>query len=288
MSTEDEGASGNTRRPSSSATSTDNGVDKVEAAKRSLWNTAYDSFFRWAAAADNPLGGGGDDRRFYRTEQRMLQQHIEPIYWGAFAGLFLFATLRVSGSNWFARIRHRMQQTGNNTTTTKGKLPVDPKSSSSSPQTTTTWKSHLDKETERHASYAKDLIQLPGDAVLSLLCGMSATLWLSRPTQLCKDIVTAPLLPGKSLVYEHVCPDMVATFQRVVVVDDDDDDDDNNNTLLLANDSTLQHFGALVYNCRQRSRYLEQQQQQRKSGSTVEQQLPGVVPYPGLEGKRIP
>lgn len=242
----------------------------LDTAKQKLWNTAVDC--AWTLLDKAPLSWNSSDARFYRTEQRLLRQHVmDPFFGGLGVGMFLFATLRITGSAWFARF---VQQSSWRSSVASTMPRREAANGGRRPE----WKSHLEKETEKHEAYAKEAFKLPSDAFVSVLCGVSSMLWLSRPNDLCKDVVEAPLLPGKSVVYEFVCPAMETTFEQEVTA----------SSLMqdyppAKEDATLKMFGMLLYNCRQRSKYLEALDESKEQAGRPT----GVVPYPGLEGKRV-
>jgi hypothetical protein len=51
----------------------------------------------------------------------------------------------------------------------------------------------------------ENLLSLPVDIALSLLIGISTTIYLTRPQVLLQDISTSPLLSGKSVLSEELC-----------------------------------------------------------------------------------
>ena len=119
------------------------------------------------------------------------------------------------------------------TSTTTPATTTTPTTLSSSSSSSTTWKSFLEQKSDQamdHALLGPDTTISPivTDALLSILLGLScSTLWFQflNPNNssstggdddpLFKSLSQAPLLPGKSLVYEHLCPSIAQTLEQV-------------------------------------------------------------------------
>jgi hypothetical protein len=235
-------------------------VDKEENAetRNAFWKVTWTSFQRLMGAAPAAWKGPKSDARHYRAEKDMINKHIEPVYWGMFVGVFLFATFRVSGSKWYARIRD----------SSAGKRqPPPPPTSQQHRQT------YLEKEAESKSEWINESIQLPVDIFISFLCAGSSIVWLSQPKELRKDFAEAPLQPGRSLIHKYMCPDLVRAYNNQALA----------NPHVFQNqqdDETLTTFETFVKNCRTRSEF----ERQRESAGDKK---PDVVPYPGLKGKYL-
>jgi hypothetical protein len=227
-----------------------------------FWKVTWKSFQSLMDAAPAAWKGPKSDARHYRAEKDMINKHIEPVYWGMFVGVFLFATFRVSGSKWYARIR--------DSPVGKRQPPTPPTSQQQQQQ----WKTHLEKETESKSEWINESIQLPIDLFISFLCAGSSIVWLSQPKQLRKDFAEAPLQPGRSLIHKYMCPDLVRAYNNQALA----------NPHVFQNqqqdDETLATFETFVNNCRIRSEF----QRQRESAGDKK---PDVVPYPGLKGQSL-
>jgi hypothetical protein len=226
-----------------------------------FWKVTWKSFQRLMEEAPAAWKGPKSDLRHYRAEKEMINKHIEPVYWGMFVGVFLFATFRVSGSKWFARIRD----------SPVGKRQQPPPAASQQQQPK--WNSYLEKETEGKREWINESIQLPVDILISFLCAGSSIIWLSQPKQLRKDFAEAPLQPGRSLIHKYMCPDLVHAYNSQGIA----------SPHVFRNqqdDETLATFETFVKNCRTRSEF----ERQRESAGDKK---PDVVPYPGLKGKSL-
>jgi len=122
----------------------------------------------------------------------------------------------------------------------------------------------LDQKAEKKTELVNEAVRLPTDIIVSLLCGASSVAWLSNSTQLKKDFAEAPLVSGKSVIYECICSEMEDALDPAVHPGDDD--------MLL----TFQMFAR---NCRTRSEYIRAKERDGVA-------RPDVVPYPGLDGER--
>jgi hypothetical protein len=229
-----------------------------------FWKVTWKSFQSLMDAAPAAWKGPSSDSRHYRAEKDMINKHIEPVYWGMFVGVFLFATFRVSGSKWYARIRDAPV----------GKRQPPPPHASQQQQQQQHFKTYLEKETENKSEWINESIQLPIDIFISFLCAGSSIVWLSQPKQLRKDFAEAPLQPGRSLIHKHMCPDLVRAFNNQALA----------NPHVFQNqqqdDETLATFETFVKNCRIRSEF----ERQRESAGDKK---PDIVPYPGLKGKSL-
>eukprot|EP00573_Skeletonema_grethae_P000477 CAMPEP_0201687682 /NCGR_PEP_ID=MMETSP0578-20130828/1633_1 /ASSEMBLY_ACC=CAM_ASM_000663 /TAXON_ID=267565 /ORGANISM="Skeletonema grethea, Strain CCMP 1804" /LENGTH=435 /DNA_ID=CAMNT_0048171853 /DNA_START=108 /DNA_END=1415 /DNA_ORIENTATION=- len=60
-----------------------------------------------------------------------------------------------------------------------------------------------------------NLSTLPVDLAISLLVGISTSIFLTRPEDLLEDAAKAPLLPGKSVLREELCPSFTREMERI-------------------------------------------------------------------------
>lgn len=225
-------------------------------AREAFWTAAQVGFFRVLDQA--PQVWKGREARFYRAEKKIIMDHMDPFYWGFFVTGFLFVTFRVSGSKAYLRFRDKyIFRT----------TPLHMETAAPQQQQ---WTSHLERETKKKESLMKEAVSLPVDLFLSVLCGASSILWLSRPKQVHKDFSAAPLLPGRSLIHQNMCPDLVEAYEKKV--------DASAFQNPLNEDDVLRTFQTFVTNCKIRSKVISTR---RQSG----EDRPGVIPYPGIKGK---
>ena len=236
-----------------------------------FWNAAQDGV--WKLIEQAPSVWSGPEKRFYRSETKMISKHAEPIYWGAVASLALFVTFRFSGSRFYTRFRESFVKKSSSPPTSN--LPSNSSTGSTHAQTKKPeqWKSYLDQQAEKNSVAQKDLFELPADILISITCGCSVILLLSQPKQMKNDFIEAPLSHGKSVVTDIFCPSMTSAYQKGV-------DPRILTKENLESDDTINMFLSFVKNCRTRSDFIAYQKQ---LGSV---KRPEVIPYPGLDGVR--
>lgn len=214
-----------------------------------------------------PWAWRGPEQSRYRVEREKILTHLRPIGMGFFVTAFCFVTFRVSGSKWWVQIRDtylRMfsVEGAAATTTTMGG-----RSSTSGLATNRPPAGYMTRQAQTKQDQVRELMQLPLDLTLSVMLGSSAFLLLFDSDQLQDDLVQMPLLPGKSLVHECVCTDVVRAVQQA----------HQQGLLDSADEETKQFFVYFVENCDKRSRFFERQ---RELGHSSD-----LVPYPGLVGR---
>jgi hypothetical protein len=222
------------------------------AARSSFWTAAKTGFSKLLEEA--PTAWDSPDERFYRQEKQIIMEVADPIYTGLLVTGFLFVTFRVSGSTWY-RTKFLKEATAQVSSEPAGQVV---------PQ----WKNYLQREAEatKEKVGSEFFRNMPVDILLSLMCGVSATVWLFDPKKLHLNLARAPLLPGRSVVYTTVCPEMIAAHSVIdprVFVD-------------YSEDTTLRTFQSVVRNCQARSDFIAKQ-----LASNVE--TPDVIPFPGLK-----
>lgn len=244
-------------------------TDESEDEHRQFWTALKNGVFR--LLDDAPREWNGPDQRFYRAEKELMAENASPFLNGLAATAFLFMTFRVSGSQWWIRTAQRAsRQQQQQPTTSHATAP--PSTTAPSTHSTPQFTSYLEQQAQQRNQLISDALRLPTDLLVSLLCGCSATAILLDSQKLENDLATAPLLPGKSLVHKHICPE----FTRHLTSSSNSTATapSNTNTTKL---STLETF---VRNCQVRSQFLASRQQ-------TSVRHPDVVPYPGLQGIRL-
>lgn len=203
----------------------------------------------------------GPEQRFYRAEKELIVEHTSPFYWGAVVSGVLFLTFRVSGSRRFIQFRETYFRRG----LTPHKEPAKVKSE----EVHRRWQSYLDRQTEEKEEIIRSSLSLPTDIIVSMMCGCSSAAILFDTAKFQKDLVRAPLLPGKSLVHAYMCHDIVQAYTDCEHIDSDVFSD--------AKEPLLRTFQAFAMNCTTRSAFIERR---RAFGDD----RPDVIPYPGLLG----
>jgi hypothetical protein len=233
-------------------------------AQKIFRKAAFQGFYQILTQA--PGVWKGPEARFYRVEKQRMMEHVEPFYWGPIVTAFLLATFRVSGSRSFLRFKDRYLFGLGNNNTSKSRIQQheEPNYHRSRRQT-----SRMEKEAEKQQPVdvvKEQPVTWPTDLAVSIVCGVSSILWLSKPTKLQQDFVTAPLLPGKSLIHQHVCPEMVAALEKT-------------NTVFQSMRKKEDPFATFVKNCQARSNVIDMRRRR-----LAESENPDVIPYPGIKG----
>jgi hypothetical protein len=247
---------------------------------KEIRNAARDSFLAAAKRGflhlieEAPSIWRGPEARYYRRERETMTEYFMPLKWGCCVGVFLFFTFRVSGSKWYAQFYQK--HFAGTASKIMGREASTEKSTSTS---TNQWKSYLDKEGEKKKAALNDAMKMGIDIIVSLLGALSSTLLLATTNRgIQKDFVEAPLVSGKSLVYQFMCPE----FQEALKHVDPRALEDRNNVDDSVQDDPdiLVTFHSFVRNCKIRDDFIQSRREQGVK-------LHDVVPYPGLNGERI-
>jgi hypothetical protein len=235
------------------------GEDARAHAKNSFWRAGASGLAK--LIDDAPSTWKGPEQRFYRAEKELIVEHASPFYWGAVVSGVLFLTFRVSGSRRFIQFREAYFRKG----PTAHKEPANVKAE----EVQRRWQSYLDKQTEEKEAVIRSSLSLPTDIIVSIMCGCSSAAILFDTAKFQKDLVRAPLLPGKSLVHTHICHYAVKAYADCEQLD--------SNVFSEVKDPLLRTFQAFAMNCTTRSDIIERR---RAFGDD----RPDVIPYPGLLG----
>jgi hypothetical protein len=201
---------------------------------------------------------------------------MQPLQYGLMVTGILFATFRISGSKRFLLFRDKY---------ILGKSVEAMKLKDQKQQ----WKSYLETQEEKKKRLVEEMLRFPSDILLSVLCGCSTVFLPKDDSKIYNGLASSPLLPGKSLIYEQVCPDVVQAFnekldQRVFQLPKNERKSESSRFSFLSailpredDDEVFNALVTLVHNCKVRSTFIEQQ---RQAGVM----RPDNVPYPGLTG----
>lgn len=228
--------------------------------KNKFWSTLLDGLSN--LASDTDRAWYGPCSKDYELEDAMIQKCGQPFLWGAGTTCLCFLAFRIAGNRQFQQLRSRIMGTSTS------RKPIAQAPDSNAKQ----WKSYSERVMEEKKEKYSDILALPTDMALSIMLGISIGAINTDPPLLKNTLETAPLLPGRSLIAEHLCPDMTNLFHHVDPAIWEKKDD---NVL-----DTLRTF---VDNCRKRE---EREQEIRQ-----EQDLPDgyavSIPHPGVLEKEI-
>lgn len=189
-----------------------NGVTNVMSDARNVWNSSR-----------------GTE---YASEKAVISRSYQPVIWGVYSACLCFITFRVSGSKNFQQFRQSLLS-GGRPPARKPEAPAQP----AQPQQ---WKSFSERQMDANRDLLDSATSLPTDLLLSCMLGISVTALTTRPAVLRHNIESSPLLPGKSLLSKHLCPDMSKLHDRV------------GSDLWKNEDETLRSLRTFVLNCRKR------------------------------------
>jgi len=311
------------RANSSGAAATDDSAKVLrERIHRVFWGTCRRGAVGIFRDVPNTWNGRTKEARFYRSERELFaERHLSPVYWGLGVAAVVFLTFRISGSRWYnASLGNSRSSTVPTAVDNRTRYAEIQKKGQRLLQNQ---QSHRFEESTIARGGEGSSSLLATDALIGVMCGCSAFLLLwgrDGPSKLRNDLVRAPLLPGKSLVYQRVCPDLLRTYRNEflnsgptpassakVLLDPIDllmtrgnqnnDPGADGKKQPTDDDAVIRTMDALLKNCRIRSRYVQQRQQQhsltrgagstsssRADAATVAPDTDVVVPYPGLKG----
>lgn len=181
----------------------------------------YSSTFSWLltdySSDANNTNSENQSKRInsedYAAERRLMKPHLTPMLWGSSCVFLSLFSMRVG--RWYqGRYVPRTLRSSNKTSHVSSQGPTnnnvkslqDIRHSKQHPPTYTTQnnsKSPFQKELQN--SLMSSLNTLPVDMALSMLFGISATIFLTRPHYLMKDLSDTPLLEGRSVLAEELC-----------------------------------------------------------------------------------
>lgn len=201
----------------------------------------------------------GSDSHSYRYERQQILRTFEPVYSGISIAAILFLGFRITGSMGLASGFLNSSRPGSGAVSTGAtrKLLAPPQTGY-----------YLERQTQQAKKSFSKVTQPLFDLMLSMMCGFSATLFLTNRSNLHRELAEIPLLPGKSLFYETVCPEVVKAYRELEASIHDS----------ISRDETIGVFHRMNSNCHLRAHYISAQ-------STEENQQPDLVPYPGLKPK---
>lgn len=269
----------------------------VSNVKRRLWEEALDGL-------GNVVGNlravwyTGDEAVFYKREEQRLNKYIPPFQYGLAAFAFVFVNFRVTGNpgfqKWRKRIWERTRPTPSSETKTMLKASQqrqrqEPKLHPSFHKPPPTM-GYLETKRKHDVEKALKSMKYLTDFLVSLSIGTSGALFLLEAKcgkDLRIDFEEAPLVAGKSLVADEMCPGMLELYRsdpRLRKVFEDNSSQEHRAWEASTFDPNLQTFSTFINNCKKRKDHesrlqMEQKQQQGnqvKSGAIV-------IPYTGVQ-----
>ena len=149
----------------------------------------------------------------YRAERDMMTPHFTPIVWGSSCMVITLVSLRLG--RWYqgryvnTAFNSSTSSRMNNYTTSKStnnnikhQNIQDVRQTNAFHNNTTSFDPRKEEATNKLFS---SLSTLPVDMALSMLTGISTTIFLTRPHYLMRDFAKSPLIEGKSVLAEESC-----------------------------------------------------------------------------------
>lgn len=246
-------------------------ITKESKAAKAFWEIFNDRFYK--LVSDLPAVWKGSED--YKHEQAIIKHVARPFFFGGFASIVIFANFRLMANKSFQnkmRFRHSPVPKKKE----KVDAPATQTKQSKRRQEQEEFKSSLSIEEESRKELIKKEIEtfsgLPLDFMLSTIVGLSITSFLftgrDNMDRNRNAFETIPLLPGKSLVAQYMCSDMINVHDRMPTTLWNEVD----------NDITLQSFRRFVRNCQIRNK--EEQRIREQLLLSVDEEV--LIPLPGI------
>ena len=215
----------------------------------------------------------GDEAVFYSREEERLRKYIPPFQYGLAATVFLFLNFRVTGNPGFQKLRQNVWQR------------VRPSSSSTTSPTTgipPPQQGYLETKRKTQVEEALKSMKFLTDFLISLSVGTSGTLFLleAKKEDMRIDYEDGPLIPGRSILADDMCPGMLKLYQtdpsiRQVL---EDNERKKEQRKWEQSDHNLVTFSTFIHNCTKREDYESKiRKEQGKSEND-----PISIPHTGL------
>jgi hypothetical protein len=168
--------------------------------KAKFWSLMQDGLSN--VMSDAQQAWNGPDGPDYAVEKMLLSKSYRPFMWGMATTCVCFVTFRVTGSAMFRNIRQKLAP----------RRPQKKVHVEAPPEPNKQWKSYSERMMEERTAALNDVASLPTDAILSIMLGISITGITLSPSERKQEFQIAPLLPGRSLVSQHLCTSMVQLY----------------------------------------------------------------------------
>lgn len=223
-----------------------------------------------------PVWLTGTNSKFVDESALLEDSLIDPLRRTASLTALVFVSLRFGGSRTFASMRafykgHVMEPLVEDVVETQA------------------WKDHMKAISEAPPRSFWQRYGI-GDAFLSIIIGSTGFFYSHDPIALNRAIGQAPLMPGESLVHQHVCPPMVKIIQELAEkyrIDFKDealaramDREYQLKTGTKKSEKSMIMAHVLTHNCLLRETYLTRQRLKGKIAPDSTN-----VPFPGIKGK---
>lgn len=228
----------------------------------------------------------GPDAGDCEVEKKIMREHVEVLEHGVYMALVIFGTLRLTAHPRFEPFANAYIKPFFRLTPPKQKVepprsknfnrrnnPRLDRATKEPKMSDGTGKSfrrttHLEQKRELQVERVHNAVEPFFDLMVSLICGLSAVFFFTRPAQIRMDFEDAPLCPGRSIWCEHMCDDFIEIMQET-----DPKLFEFGEEKVDANLVTFQKF---ALHCTLRAAHIQKRRQEGETKPTV---LPTSVPW---------
>lgn len=206
-------------------------LSTTSSVKSQFWTTLQNGLTNLMSDADRAWKG--PHSQDYQVDKALIMDCAPPFLWFTGTTCVLFLTFRIAGNRHFQQFRSRILGTK--------RKPRKPATNNNT--NVKEWKSYSERLREEQLEKHSDTLALPTDMALSFMLGLSMGAIHVDTSLMKKNLEVAPLVPGRSLLSEHLCTDMTELYHHV------------DPTLWETNqDEALDALQTFVANCRKRDK----------------------------------
>ena len=192
----------------------------------------------------------GPNGHEYAAEKRARADAVAPLIWGAGAAITCFLSLRVSRTDWFIKYRNQMFPSSRPRVTKPVKFT----------QKQDHYVSPIEEANKEAQAKLSKLTEGAVDVFVSLLVGVSSGLIILDPWTVNTRFQEIPLLPGRSLVAQRLCPDVQLFVQEL------------NKKPWSKEDESIEHARMFARNCR--IRHMVEDEVRQTNGIPQDEHVP--------------
>lgn len=204
--------------------------------------------------SEGPSKWNGPLAQDYLYEQSLIERNTKPIIWGVGCTVVSFVCFRLNASRTFQQFRRRYIRSS-----APAPAPLPPQAAATSP---------LEQRKVLQSQLLNQAISIPIDLLLSIALGVSATAFLMDYSQIQRDLERVPGLPGRSVLADTMCPNVIQLYNTTPSRVWNESD----------SDATLQSMVTIVKKCQRRAK-MEAAERQRLG---LTQDEPVSIPFPGF------
>ena len=160
------------------------------------------------------------DAKDYIAERSMIRPHLTPFIWGMSCSAITLFSLRFGKWYQSRSLGNNLAKKSNNVVKREGIMTKSKDARSiqdlrrGTPKDYGTYHQSNPVEVQTKNTL-ENLVSLPVDIAISMLFGMSTSIFLTQRQRLMSDLAAAPLLPGKSILSEELCQPFTDEMERI-------------------------------------------------------------------------